>query len=233
MSASVPLPARSRIIVFDVNETLLDIMTLEPLFQRLFGTSHAMREWFAQVILYSEVLTIGGLYEPFGKLGAATLRMLGEIKGVEITEKDIDALRTAMQRLPAHPDAAGALERLRNAGFRLVTLTNSAPDAAEAQMQHSGLGNYFERRFTVEPVRLYKPARETYQHVADTLGVDLSRLRMVAAHVWDTIGAQQAGCAAALVTRPGNAPLPIGPQPDIIGVDLHAVAERIIAVDVD
>lgn len=233
MSASIPSPARSRIIVFDVNETLLDIMTLEPLFQRLFGTSHVMREWFAQVILYSEALTISGLYEPFGKLGAATLRMLGQIKGVEITEKDIDALRTTMQSLPAHPDAAGALERLRDAGFRLVTLTNSAPEAAEAQMQHSGLREYFECRFTVDPVRRYKPAPETYRHVAKALGVETSQLRMVAAHAWDTIGAQQAGCSAALVTRPGNAPVPIGPQPDIVGVDLHAVSERIIAVDVD
>ena len=31
---------------------------------------------------------------------------------------------------------------------------------------------------------------------------------MVAAHVWDTIGAQSVGFSAALITRPGNAPLP-------------------------
>ena len=30
---------------------------------------------------------------------------------------------------------------------------------------------------------------------------------MVAAHVWDTIGAQRLGSDAALITRPGNAPL--------------------------
>ena len=33
--------------------------------------------------------------------------------------------------------------------------------------------------------------------------------QMVASHVWDTIGAQAVGFSAGLITRPGNAPLPV------------------------
>ena len=46
---------------------------------------------------------------------------------------------------------------------------------------------------------------------------------MVAAHVWDTIGAQAAGFSGALIARPGNAPLPIRdlPQPIVIANDLQ------------
>lgn len=36
-------PRAAPILVFDVNETLLDLETLEPLFQRLFGDRLAMR----------------------------------------------------------------------------------------------------------------------------------------------------------------------------------------------
>lgn len=41
---------------------------------------------------------------------------------------------------------------------------------------------------------------------------------MVASHVWDAIGAQSVGFSAALITRPGNAPLPAPglPQPNIV-----------------
>ncbi len=46
------------ILVFDVNETRLDIATLEPLFQRLFGSGAVMREWFAQLVLYSQTMTL-------------------------------------------------------------------------------------------------------------------------------------------------------------------------------
>ena len=40
-----------------------------------------------------------------------------------------------------------------------------------------------------------------------------------------------AGWRAALVTRPGNAALPVGAQPDIIEKDLLAVAKRIFSID--
>src|ERR1051326_9502449 len=47
-----PMP---RIIVFDVNETLLDIAALEPHFTRAFGDRTVLRDWFSTVLLYSEV----------------------------------------------------------------------------------------------------------------------------------------------------------------------------------
>ena len=46
------------VIVFDVNETLLDITTLEPLFERVFRDRAILREWFAQLILYSQTLLL-------------------------------------------------------------------------------------------------------------------------------------------------------------------------------
>ena len=42
------------VLVFDVNETLLDIDVLNPIFDRIFGVPGRMREWFAQLILYSQ-----------------------------------------------------------------------------------------------------------------------------------------------------------------------------------
>jgi 2-haloacid dehalogenase len=50
---------------------------------------------------------------------------------------------------------------------------------------------------------------------------------MVAAHVWDTVGAQAAGMQAALITRPGNAALPGFRQPDVVAADLLELARRL------
>ena len=52
--------------------------------------------------------------------------------------------------------------------------------------------------------------------------------RLIASHVWDTIGAGAAGWQAALILREGNAPLDVGPQPDYIGKDLDAIADQLI-----
>ena len=217
-------------IVFDVNETLIDITTLEPLFGRLFGDPGVMREWFGQLILYSEAVTLSGIYVPFGELGAGVLRMIGEIRQRKIGETDIAELRRLLQNMPPHAGVAEAMMRLKKAGFRLVTLTNSPPGQGSGPLDKAGLAGHFEQMFSVDAVRKFKPASEAYKMVADALGVELADMCLVAAHAWDTIGAQAAGCAGALVTLPGNAVLhvPGVPEPDIVARDILSVADEII-----
>jgi 2-haloacid dehalogenase len=62
------------IIVFDVNETLIDIESIGPFFERKFGDRKVLREWFNQLILYSNVITLSGYYETFFTLGQGSLR---------------------------------------------------------------------------------------------------------------------------------------------------------------
>jgi 2-haloacid dehalogenase len=66
------------LIVFDVNETLLDLETMEPTFQRIFGEKSAMRLWFANFILYSAALTVADQYVPFTEIGSAVMKMMAD-----------------------------------------------------------------------------------------------------------------------------------------------------------
>jgi 2-haloacid dehalogenase len=61
--------------------------------------------------------------------------------------------------------------------------------------------------------------------------VSIGDVRLVAAHHWDIAGALSAGCQAAFVARPGMVLSPLADRPDIVGPDLAAVAEQIIATD--
>ena len=146
------------ILVFDVNETLLDITTLEPLFDRVFGDRLVLREWFAQLILYSQTMTLSGIYTPFGALAVGALQMIGSLHGRTVADSDIAELKERMGSMPAHPDTAPALTRLRDAGFRLVTLTNSASAGSPTPLERAGLAGFFEQSFSIEAVRKFKPA---------------------------------------------------------------------------
>jgi len=64
------------VIVFEVNETLLDLDALHPTLDCVFGDPAALRLWFAHLITYSEALTLAGVYFPFTDIGAAAQRML-------------------------------------------------------------------------------------------------------------------------------------------------------------
>src|SRR3979409_1843225 len=53
------------ILIFDVNETLLDIEVMKPVFRRVFGEERALREWFNALVMYSMTATLSGKYETF------------------------------------------------------------------------------------------------------------------------------------------------------------------------
>jgi 2-haloacid dehalogenase len=220
-----------RVIVFDVIETMLDTSALEPHFERVFGDPRVLREWFSQLLLYSEVATIAGSYFDFSTIAGATLEMTAESRKVTLSSTDREQILEAMLSLPPHEDVHDALKLLADAGLRLVTLTNSSQRAMEEQLTNAGIENYFERRFSVDSVRKFKPAPETYRMVAKELDLPTSGLRMVAAHAWDIIGAMQVGCAAAFVARPGKVLNPLADKPDIVGEDLRKVAKEIIRIE--
>jgi 2-haloacid dehalogenase len=217
------------IIVFDVNETLLDLDSIRPTFDRIFSDPAAMRLWFAGLITYSEALTLAGVYVPFTDIGGAVLRMLAATRGITISDADAAELTERFAAMPPHPEVLMALRRLRVHGFRLFTLTDNTLEISGRQLERAGVIDLFERRFSVdETVRRHKPAQEAYHSVAAALGASPSDICLVACHVWDTIGAGAAGWQTALILREGNAPLDVGPQPDYIGKDLDAIADQLI-----
>jgi 2-haloacid dehalogenase len=220
-----------RVQVFDVNETLLDLAALDPHFQRIFGDAGVRVAWFEQMIQSALVATVTGVYHQFGSLAMAALETTAERAGVELADDDKKAVAAQMRQLPAHPEVAGALRRLRDAGLRLASLTNSTEQVARAQLEHAGLLDAFELVLSADTVRRLKPAPEPYLMAAERLGVAVGDVRLIAAHAWDVAGAARAGCATAFVARPGKVLDPLVERPEIIGANLAEVADAILTVD--
>jgi 2-haloacid dehalogenase len=216
------------LIVFDVNETLLDLETMEPTFQRIFGDNSAMRLWFANFIMYSAALTVAGCYVPFTDIGAAVMKMLADTRGIKISDSDKTELTDKFSTMPPHAEVPAALRKLRAAGFRLFTLTDNLLEVQTRQLTHGGIVDLFERRFSADGVKHHKPSPQAYGYVEKELGAKPSDFCLIACHTWDTLGAVAAGWQAALIKRVGNDVLGVGPQPQIVGDDLNDVADQLI-----
>jgi len=212
--------------VFDVNETLLDMAALDPFFERTFGEAAVRALWFSQMLQLALTATITGEYRPFGEHAIAALEMLGARRGVTIGDDERTAVREGMTSLPAHPDVRPALERLREAGFRLATLTNSTAEVAEAQLEFAGIRDLFEASLSADSVRCLKPAPQPYRYAAGRLELPVDSMLLVAAHAWDVAGAMAAGAQAAFVARPGMVQDPGGREPDLVVTDLTELADR-------
>jgi 2-haloacid dehalogenase len=218
-----------RVCVFDVNETLLDMAALDPLFERAFGDVSVRKLWFNQMLQSAFVATMTDAYVTFGEASGAALGMTEERLGVEVSEDDRREILGGLRNLPPHPEVPDSLDRLREAGFRLATLTNSTQEVAEAQIENAGLADRFEQILSADTAKRLKPAPAPYRMAARSLGVPDRGMRLIAAHAWDVAGALRAGCAAAFVARQPFDPLV--EEPDVVGTDLAEVADRIIAAE--
>jgi 2-haloacid dehalogenase len=221
----------ARVCVFDVNETLLDLGALDPHFERIFGDASTRQAWFGQFLALWLTEMVTGEYKDFGTIGGGALEMVAERQDVDLSEEDKQQILGGMQELPPHPEVEENLSRLRNAGIRLAALTNSTQQVADAQIDNSGLREYFEQVLSADAVERLKPAPEPYRMAAESLEVEVGQVRLVAAHAWDVVGAMRAGCAAAFVARPGMVLNPLAERPDVVGSDLRKVADKILEIE--
>ena len=216
------------LLTFDMNGTLLDISALDGIFADHFDTHYSRREWFDELIKLAMVATITGRYQDFATLGKAALAAIAERHGKKVTPAAEGQIMETMRSLPAFPDAKPGLQKLKDAGFRLVVMTNSPLASAEHSIRNAGLEPLFEKVMSVEAVKKYKPSAEVYQHAAKESGVEIGGLMMVAAHAWDTTGALRAGAHAAFVRRPHEALDPVSAKPDLIVSDMEDLAAQLL-----
>jgi len=212
-----------RVVAFDVNETLLDMSALDPLFERAFGDATVRGQWFSQMLQLAFVGALTGRYVDFSTAQRAALAMLAERRGTELGDA-AEEIVGAMRSLPPHPEVPAALDALTGP---LTALTNSPLEVARDQLANAGIANRFDAILSADQVRALKPRPEPYQLVASTFGASIGDVVLVAAHAWDVAGALSAGARAAFVARPGMVLSPIGPQPEIVGRDLAEVAEAL------
>ena len=110
-------------VVFDVNETLLDVQALSPELEAIFGDGVSVGEWFVTVLQHSLVMTMVNDYRELGEIAKAVLEMKAAGLGISIKPGQVEAVLSKLTSLPPHPEVKTGLARLQDAGLRLATLT--------------------------------------------------------------------------------------------------------------
>lgn len=183
------------------------------------------------MLQYSLVSTVGRQYNDFGIIGAAALQMAALNNGITLTENEAkEAILGPIRSLPAHPEVKEALKSLKDAGYKLVSFTNSSNKGVETQFKNSGLTDFFDERLSVEDIGKFKPHADAYDWAARKMGVKPNECLLVAAHGWDISGAIWANWRTAFISRPGAQLYPLSEKPEINEINLKLVANKLIAL---
>src|SRR5260221_8025039 len=187
--------------------------------------------WFSTMLQYSLVVTVADQYHHFGEVGASALLMVARNHGLSLSPETAKEAVSSILSLPPHPDVRPALEELKRAGFRMVTLTNSSQGAVDAQIENANLTDLFEKRLSVEEVQMFKPHRHVYQWAARKMGFAPEECMLVAAHGGDVARARWAGWRGASILRPPAQRVPLAPVPEILEPNLSSAAKRLVAME--
>ncbi len=218
-------------ILFDINETVLNLNVLKPKFKQYFGDDKYMLTWFSMLLHSSTVCLTTEVKTSFAELAKSALLSLAGKCRITLTEDQVDDVLGLFANLKAHSDIKPALALLKANGFRLVALSNSSQALLEKQITNAGLKDYFDDIISVESIGTFKPSPVAYQHAAEVLLKSPEELRLVATHDWDTHGALNAGLKAAYIDRSGAPYHPLYLKPDVVGVDMLAIAREIVLLN--
>ncbi len=217
----------ANVAVFDMNETMLSLASVKEMWDRHIPGAH--REWFARLLHLSLVSNAIGAYVDFSRLGGAALAYVCEAHSYTAIDQARADLTGAMANLEAHPDVAAGLQRLKDQGWTLATLTNSTRAAAEGALASTDLARFFDMVLTVEAVERFKPDPAPYRMAAEALESPIESVWMVASHDWDLAGARRVGMQTAFVRRPNLPWAPIYDPPEVEVVDFGELAEQLLA----
>ncbi|AUC75342.1 haloacid dehalogenase type II [Olleya sp. Bg11-27] len=223
---------RPKVLFFDVNETLLDLTVMkDSVGKALGGRSDLLPLWFTTMLQYSLVSTVGNQYNDFGIIGAAALQMVASNNGITLTETEAkDSILGPIRSLPAHPEVKASLQKLKDAGYKLVSFTNSSNKGVETQFKNSGLLDYFDERLSVEDIGKFKPHADAYIWASRKMNIKPEECLLIAAHGWDIAGALWANWRGAFISRPGAQLYPLAEKPEIIASDLAIITDKLIAL---
>lgn len=221
---------RPSVIVFDVNETLSDMVPMTSRFTEVGAPAPLATVWFSALLRDGFALAAAGGREPFARLARGALETV--LTGVSLDRpapEAADYILAGFGELSVHPDVPGGVRLLREGGLRLVTLSNGSADVAGRLLTRAGIRGEFERLLSVEDAPAWKPASAAYEYAARTCSVPVGEMLLVAVHPWDIHGARRAGLRAGWIAR---RPLPYPgyfAAPDLQAPDLGALASQVLS----
>lgn len=189
-------------IVFDVNETLSNMDSMDKQFAAVGAPEHLAKLWFATLLRDGFALTVSGQNPSFTAIGSGVLRDL--LTGVDLNlalEPAIERIMTGLGNLELHPDVSAGVRALSAAGFQLATLSNGSSEIAKRLLGEAGIRDHFKMVLSVQDAPAWKPDPAAYRYAAQAHGINPANLLLVAVHPWDIHGAACAGLRTAWLNR--------------------------------
>jgi len=225
-----------KLIAFDAYGTLFDVYSMGKLAEDLFpghGQAFALM-WRDRQIEYTRLVTMsdpnpGGSkhYLPFWELTVRSLRYVCKRMNLNLSPDYEKQLMDQYAKLTGFEDSLHVLKTIKNKGIATAILSNGSREMLATVVESNGLTAYLDQVVTVEDVRLFKTAPQSYDLLLKAFPVKKEEVLFVSSNAWDALAAKWFGFDVFWVNRLGHPFEEIGEKPDYEGGSLSKVLEVI------
>lgn len=223
-------------VVFDAYGTLFDVYSMGELAEALFpgnGQAFALM-WRDRQIEYTRLVTMsdpnpGGSkhYLPFWELTVRSLHYVCKRMNLNLTSENEKRLMDQYAKLTGFEDSLSVLKTIKGKGMSTAILSNGSREMLATVVKSNGLMPYLDQVITVEDIRLFKTAPQSYELLLKAFPVKKEEVLFVSSNAWDALGAKWFGFDVFWVNRLGHPFEEIGEKPNYEGNSLSKVLEVI------
>ncbi len=215
--------------IFDMNETTLDLAPVRALVDDYLPAAGGFTVWFQRLLQLSmSTTTTGAGFLEFGALARDAFAAVAESADDNPPGDAFATVGAAIAAIKPYPEVPAAMERLKEAGWQLVALTNSGQAMVDGQVEGGGMTELFDHVLSVESVQTYKPAAAPYDYALSVAQCDPANAWMVACHDWDLAGARGVGMNTAFIERSAMSYAPTWDAPELSVSDFTALADALL-----
>ena len=225
-----------KLIAFDAYGTLFDVYSMGELAEALFpgnGQAFALM-WRDRQIEYTRLVTmsdpnpIGSKhYLPFWELTVRSLHYVCKRMNLNLTSENEKRLMDQYAKLTGFEDSLSVLKTIKGKGMSTAILSNGSREMLATVVKSNGLMPYLDQVITVEDIRLFKTAPQSYELLLKAFPVKKEEVLFVSSNAWDALGAKWFGFDVFWVNRLGHPFEEIGEKPNYEGNSLSKVLEVI------
>ena len=181
--------------------------------------------WRDKQIEYTHLRTMSNQYKPFWEITQDALRFACKKLNLILSLDSQDTLMSQYARLQAFPENVKVLQQLRANGFKLAILSNGNLQMLQSAVEAAGMQNVFAHLLSVDIVKKFKTAPETYQMAPDIFGLAPNNILFVSSNCWDVCCATWFGYTTFWVNRTGAPLEELGVTPNGMGRTLSDVLD--------
>jgi len=224
-------------VVFDAYGTLFDVYSIQVLAEELYpskGTDIAVK-WRDKQIEYTRLITQSDphnakgskYYQPFWVLTRLSLDYTLERLSLDRSSGQVDKLMQQYAHLKPFPENLAVLQKIKDMGLITAILSNGSPEMLDSAVKSAGMELVIDHVISVDAIRLFKTAPESYSLVQHNIPVNKDEVLFVSSNAWDALGATWFGFRTLWVNRQNLPFEAIGPRPDFVGPDLTMVGNTV------